>query len=240
MGAYDRALPLYQRTLQIIEKSLGPEHPHTIVTVNNLGSLYLARKDYPAAEAYFRRGRSTGGLVELWLARGQPGKALKLLQDQPLTWRDLPVKQVQYYTQRGLALAGEGRLGEAALDLAAGGGGGGGPAPPGAGRTDRLLPGRHLWRLCAALPGAGERAGGDVPETGGPAAGAPGVRPRGRGGGLLLCRRHQGPGSPGGHGPGGPAADPGGDSGRTAAAGGRPAEPAGGACGPAGEGREGR
>ena len=117
MGAYDRALPLYQRTLQILEKSLGPEHPHTIITVNNLGSLALARKDYAAAETYFRRGRSTGGLAELWLARGQPAKALKLLQDQPLTRRDLPAKQVQYYTQRGLALAGAGRLGEAALDL---------------------------------------------------------------------------------------------------------------------------
>jgi tetratricopeptide (TPR) repeat protein len=117
MGADDQALPLYQRTLQIIEKSLGPEHPHALTTMSNLGSLYLTRKDYETAEAYFRRARSTGGLVEVWLARGQPGKALKLLQEQPLARRDLPVKQVQYYTQRGLALAAKGRLGEAALDL---------------------------------------------------------------------------------------------------------------------------
>jgi tetratricopeptide (TPR) repeat protein len=117
MGAQEQALPLYQRALQILEKSLGPEHPNTMVAVSNLGALYLARKDYQTAEAYFRRGRSTGGLAELWLAQGQPGKALKLLQEKTPTWRELPVKQVQYYTQRGLALAAEGRLGEAALDL---------------------------------------------------------------------------------------------------------------------------
>jgi tetratricopeptide (TPR) repeat protein len=117
MGAFEQALPLYQRSLQIIEKSLGPEHPHAVVAVSNLGALYLARKDYKTAAAYFQRGRSTGGLVELWLAQGQPGKALKLLQEKTPTWRDYPTKQVQYYTQRGLALAGEGRLGEAALDL---------------------------------------------------------------------------------------------------------------------------
>jgi tetratricopeptide (TPR) repeat protein len=117
MGAPEQALPLYQKALQIIEKSLGPEHPHAIIAASNLGALYLARKDYQSAEAYFRRSRSTGGLAELWLAQGQPGKALKLLQEKPPTWRELPVKQVQYYTQRGLALAAEGQLGEAALDL---------------------------------------------------------------------------------------------------------------------------
>ena len=55
--------------------------------------------------------------MEIDLAQGQPGAALKLLQEKPLTWRDLPIKQVQYATQRGLALAGVGRRGEAALAL---------------------------------------------------------------------------------------------------------------------------
>ena len=85
-------------------------------TVNNLGALYLARKDYQAAEAYFRRGRSTAGLVELLLAQGQPGEALKLSRTRPPPG-GIAVKQVQYHTQQGLALAGVGRLGEAALAL---------------------------------------------------------------------------------------------------------------------------
>ena len=36
MGAYDQALPLYQRALKIREKALGPEHPDTAISLNNL------------------------------------------------------------------------------------------------------------------------------------------------------------------------------------------------------------
>ena len=117
MGAYEQALPLYQRALKIREKVLGPKDPYTADSLENLGSLYLAQKDYPDAESYFRQGKSTGGLVELSLARGQPAEALKLLQDQAPTWRNTPLYNVQYHSQQGLALAGVGRLGEAALAL---------------------------------------------------------------------------------------------------------------------------
>ena len=117
MGAYEKALPLYQQALKIFEKAQGPEHPSTATSLSNLGVLYLAQRNYAAAETYFRRGKSTIGLVDLALARGQPEEALKLLQDQAPTWRDTPRYQVQYYTLQGLALAGVGRRGEAALTL---------------------------------------------------------------------------------------------------------------------------
>ena len=159
MGAYDQALPLYQRALQIIETSLGPEHPHAVIAISNLGLVTCTERRSDRRGVIFRRSRSTGGLVELDLARGQPGKALKLLQEKTPTWRDVPTKQVQYYTQRGLALAGEGRLGEAALDLRQAVAGVEDLRRRAPGRTGRVLPGRHLRRLCAALPGAGERAG---------------------------------------------------------------------------------
>jgi len=117
MGAYKQALPLYQRALEIREKALGLEHPGTLNSLENLGYFYLAQKDYPAAERYFRRGKFTAGLVELSLARGQPAEALKLLQGHAPTWRDTLLYNVQYHTLQGLALAGVGRLGEAALAL---------------------------------------------------------------------------------------------------------------------------
>ena len=40
LGAYDQALPLQQRALKIYEKALGPEHPDTAVSLNNLAVLY--------------------------------------------------------------------------------------------------------------------------------------------------------------------------------------------------------
>ena len=42
MGAYDQALPLHQRALKIYEKALGPEHPDTAGSLNNLAALYKA------------------------------------------------------------------------------------------------------------------------------------------------------------------------------------------------------
>ena len=144
MGAYDQALPLYQRSLKIREKTLGPEHSHN-VAINNLASLYLLRKDYETAEAYFRQSRHIAGLVEVALARGQPGEALKLLQDRSPTWRDLPVKQVQYYTQMGAALAGVGRLGDGALALHR--------AVEGAEDLRRRAPGERAGFFRAGIPG---------------------------------------------------------------------------------------
>jgi len=40
MGAYEKALPLYQRALDIREKMLGPEHPDVAATLNNLAEFY--------------------------------------------------------------------------------------------------------------------------------------------------------------------------------------------------------
>jgi hypothetical protein len=117
MGSYGQAQQMAQRALEIKEKALGPEHPSTRATLKNLGELFLAQKDYGTAETYFKRGKSTAGLVELALRRGQPKEALQLLRDKVPTWRDHPLYRVQYYTQHGIALAGVGQRGEAAVSL---------------------------------------------------------------------------------------------------------------------------
>ena len=61
MGAYDQALPLYQRALEDVGKGPGPEHPYTATSLDNLGYLYRKLKDFGQAEGYFKQGRSKAG-----------------------------------------------------------------------------------------------------------------------------------------------------------------------------------
>ena len=39
-GRYSEAIPLAQRTLAIVEKALGPNHPDVALALNNLANLY--------------------------------------------------------------------------------------------------------------------------------------------------------------------------------------------------------
>ena len=43
-GQYAKAEPLYQRSLAIREKALGPEHPDVANSLNNLAELYRASR----------------------------------------------------------------------------------------------------------------------------------------------------------------------------------------------------
>jgi tetratricopeptide (TPR) repeat protein len=54
-GAYAKAKPLCQRALVINEKVLGPEHPETATSLNNLAGLYDATGAYAVAEPLYRR-----------------------------------------------------------------------------------------------------------------------------------------------------------------------------------------
>ena len=49
-GAYAKAEPLLLRALAIREKALGPDHPDTAQSLNNLGALYAKQGAYAKAE----------------------------------------------------------------------------------------------------------------------------------------------------------------------------------------------
>ena len=49
-GRYAEAEPLYQRSLAIREKALGPEHPSVAIALGNLGKLYRAQGNWSEAE----------------------------------------------------------------------------------------------------------------------------------------------------------------------------------------------
>jgi tetratricopeptide (TPR) repeat protein len=50
-----QAEPLYQRALAIREKMLGPDHPHTAQSLNNLALLYHSQGKYEQAEPLYQR-----------------------------------------------------------------------------------------------------------------------------------------------------------------------------------------
>ncbi len=54
-GRYAEAEPLYQRSLAIREKALGPEHSDVAQSLNNLAALYDAQGRYADAEPLHKR-----------------------------------------------------------------------------------------------------------------------------------------------------------------------------------------
>ncbi len=56
-GNYAEAAPLYQRSLAILEKALGPEHPNVAQSLENYAA--LLRKTGRADEAAEKEARAT-------------------------------------------------------------------------------------------------------------------------------------------------------------------------------------
>ena len=55
LGAYASARPLFERALAIREKALGPDHPDTAASLNNLAVLLQAQGDLAAARPLYER-----------------------------------------------------------------------------------------------------------------------------------------------------------------------------------------
>ncbi|MCX5814083.1 MAG: tetratricopeptide repeat-containing protein, partial [Proteobacteria bacterium] len=54
-GYYDKALPLAQESLAIREQTLGPDHPDTAKSLNNLAEIYRSIGRYTEAEPLYKR-----------------------------------------------------------------------------------------------------------------------------------------------------------------------------------------
>ena len=54
-GRYEEAKPLYNRALEIRERVLGPDHPETATSLNNLAALYYNQGWYEEAEPLYKR-----------------------------------------------------------------------------------------------------------------------------------------------------------------------------------------
>jgi tetratricopeptide (TPR) repeat protein len=55
LAAYAQARPLAERVLAIYEKALGPDHPHTATSLNNLGGLLDSQGDLAGARSYYEQ-----------------------------------------------------------------------------------------------------------------------------------------------------------------------------------------
>ena len=97
MGEYAKAEPLYQEALRIRQKVLGPEHPDTALSLNNLGTLYQDMGEYAKAEPLYQEAlrirqkvlgpehpdtaESLNNLAALYWAMGEYAKAEPLYQE---------------------------------------------------------------------------------------------------------------------------------------------------------------
>ncbi len=54
-GSYDKAEPLYKLALSIRERTLGPDHPDTAASLNDLAGLYRTTERYDEAEPLYKR-----------------------------------------------------------------------------------------------------------------------------------------------------------------------------------------
>ena len=72
---YAQAEPLYRRALAIDEKALGPDHPDTATSLNNMAALYRAQERYKEAEPLCQRALD---IFENSLGPDHPNTAISL------------------------------------------------------------------------------------------------------------------------------------------------------------------
>jgi|APMI01.1.fsa_nt_gi tetratricopeptide (TPR) repeat protein len=72
-GKYEKAEPLYQKSLEILEKTLGKDHPDIATNINNLALLYQAQAKYKKSEFFYQQAIT---IVEKSLGKNHPNAKL--------------------------------------------------------------------------------------------------------------------------------------------------------------------
>lgn len=97
----DEAEPLYQRVLAICENVLGPEHPDTASSLNNLAELYRNQGRYAQAEPLFQRALA---IREQVLGPEHPNTAASFNNLAALYYNQGLYPQAEPLYQRALAI----------------------------------------------------------------------------------------------------------------------------------------
>ena len=100
-GLYEEAEPLYQRSLAIEEKALGPDHPDVATTLNNLARLYKSRGRYEEAEPLYQRSLA---ITEKALGPDHPSVAITLNNLAELYKSQGRYEEAEPLYQRSLAI----------------------------------------------------------------------------------------------------------------------------------------
>jgi tetratricopeptide (TPR) repeat protein len=95
-GRFADAEPLYKRSLVLLDRLVGPEHPDVALTLSNLADLYMEQGRYGEAEPLLKRslairekalgayhqdvGLSISGLAELYRIQGRISEAMPLYE----------------------------------------------------------------------------------------------------------------------------------------------------------------
>ncbi|MBI3583091.1 MAG: DUF2225 domain-containing protein [Nitrospinae bacterium] len=127
LGQYDKALSYYNESLKIYRELKIPQD--IAMSLNNIGGVYLSQNKYKEAEDKFldaekEMAKMTGvklsgnsGMVDVYLSTGRYEKALTLLKDMSPRWNTDDPLRIQYHTQHGLALKGNGMFKEASSEF---------------------------------------------------------------------------------------------------------------------------
>jgi CHAT domain-containing protein len=117
-GDNEKSISLFKKIITRKSEIFGPKHPSTLVSINNMGEAYLNLGNYTEAESCFKKFDSKVGMAKIYLATGQPSKALDLLEKEPPSIFTRSPYLIEYFTIYGTTLARLERWQAAAHNLA--------------------------------------------------------------------------------------------------------------------------